>query len=78
MTYSKLCPVFTYNAFAKTMINYAWLWGGIFIVLGLMLSICGVTFYPCIVFILVAFIVSGGMLLLFYSTFLDPTIDTRT
>ncbi len=48
--------------------------GGFYIVFGFVLSFFGLKLYPIFVFILGAFITSGGILVLCYSTFFEPTV----
>lgn len=71
LKYVGVCPVFTYNPLIKFISRYEWFFGGVFIILGIVLAFFGRTLFTYAMFILGAFIASGGILLLCYVTYLQ-------
>ena len=71
LKYSGVCPVFTYNPLIKFISRYEWFFGGVFIILGIILAFFGRTLFPYAMFIFGSFITSGGILLLCYVTYLQ-------
>lgn len=71
-----VCPSFTTNALWDFMQQYSYLWGAVFIVMGLFLCIFGLKLFEIAIFIITAFATTFILLLGFYSIFLtDDTQD---
>lgn len=78
MTNSESCPVYTYNALVQYIAKFKYLWGSIFILLGVFLAFFGRKLFTFALFIVAAMITVGVILIIFYSTFLADTTNTIT
>lgn len=67
---SAACPIFTISAIWEFLDKFDWLWGAFFIVAGIFLGLFGRKLWVAAIFLITFFIVSAGILLLFYTTFL--------
>lgn len=70
MTSTYGCPLYTYNALVQFVLNNKWLFGSIFVVIGLFLAFAGRKLFNVAVFIIGAVIAIGVILVIFYSTFM--------
>lgn len=70
------CPVFTYNALIQFIQDYKYIFGFIFIGIGIFLGFFGRKIINAAVFIVVALIVTGLILIIFYSTFLSDNTES--
>ena len=72
---SLACPVFTISEIWKFLNKFSYLFGAFFIVSGFLLGLFGRKLWVAAIFFITFFIVSAGILLLFYTTFLKSTTD---
>jgi hypothetical protein len=70
MTSQSACPVFTYNALIAYMVTYQYVFGPLFMLLGLFMALAGRKFFKGAVFLIGAIIVSFFLLTISYQTFL--------
>ncbi len=75
-TSSTACPIFTFNALIQFIQDFKYIFGPIFIVIGLFLAILGRKLFSAAIFIVGALIVTGFILMIFYSTFLADNTAT--
>ena len=65
------CPLFTFNALSQFIQKFKYLFGTIFILIGLFLAFLGRKLFSAAIFIVAAIVVTGLILIVFYSTFLS-------
>lgn len=70
MTSQSACPVFTYNALIAYMVTYQYVFGPLFMLLGLFMALAGRKFFKTAVLLVGAFIVTFFLLTISYQTFL--------
>lgn len=70
------CSVFSTNALWSWLQEYYWLWGAIFIIIGLFLAFFGHQIFSVTLFIIGTLVTVAVIWLLFYTTFL--TENTKT
>lgn len=65
------CPVFTVNALFQFIDQYWWIFGPAFIAVGVFFALLGFKLFQAALFIVATIVVSGLILFVFYSTFLE-------
>lgn len=73
MTTSEACPIYTYNALVQFVMAYKYLWGSVFIIMGIFLAFFGRKLFTAALFIVGAMVFIGLILVVFYSTFLSDS-----
>jgi len=76
LTSKQVCATFDLNALWEFMEDYDYLWGVLLIVGGIFLGFFGVYVFNASVFVITTLLVVFGILLLFYTTFLEDTTQT--
>lgn len=76
MTSSEVCASFDLNALWQFLDEYSYIWGVLFIVGGIFLGFFGRKLFRAAIFMVTAIFVVFGILLLFYTTFLNDTTET--
>lgn len=76
MTSSQVCPSFDMNALFEFLNKYSYLWGAIFIIVGIFFCFFGKKLFKAAIFTVTTIVVVFCILLLFYSTFLKDTTET--
>jgi len=71
LTSSSACAIFTYNAFIQWLDTYAYIFGGIFILMGIFLAFFGRYLLKIAVFIAGTVLIAFIILVVFYATFLS-------
>lgn len=72
-TSSQACPIFTLNAFFVFVEDYKWVFGGIFLLIGIFLNFFGKKLFTATVFIASTVFVCFFIMIIFYTTFLKDT-----
>ena len=67
---SQACPIWTMNAFFQLMDKYKWIFGGVFLGIGVFLTFLGKKLFTGAIFVVSAVVVSFFIMLIFYTTFL--------
>jgi len=75
-TSSYACPIFTFNALIQFVQEFKYIFGTIFILIGLFLAFLGRKLFSAALFIVAAIIVTGLILIIFYSTFLSDNTES--
>lgn len=78
MTNAAACPIYTYNALVQFVLEYKYLWGSVFILMGVFLAFFGRNLFSAALFIVAAIVFIGLILVIFYSTFLSDTTNLVT
>ena len=73
-----MCPIYTYNALVQFVMEYKYLWGSIFILMGIFLAFFGRKLFTAALFIVAAIVFIGLILVIFYSTVLSDTTTLVT
>lgn len=71
MTSSSACPIFTYNALIAYLVTYRYIFGPIFMLIGLFMALAGRKFFKVAVILIGGFIVTFFILTICYQTFLQ-------
>ena len=70
MTSTSACPVYTYNALIAYLVTYQYIFGPLFMIIGLFMALAGRKFFKGTVFLVGAIIVAFFILTISYQTFL--------
>lgn len=75
LTSADVCSTFDLNALWQFINEYTWIWCAMFVGIGVFLTFLGRKLFKATIFIIAALLTVFGILLLFYTTFLQDTTE---